>query len=549
MKKKKTLLLPEQMQKIARYEATFSEFVTLPEDYDDIEDYIQIEEEYQITLEDLLCAIRNLIKKNPTIKAFGEDWVYPLGQLEAAFGIGIACGEDDDDNDEEVTPDTIRGLPVTAEDVFARIWFELYDLWTMWDDEACISEIQEVPEYQKEIELFFAEREKPVGERTFTDWQKKGYIRSFESDDRVRNASEAELHVCRQFTEELIERDSGTALHLKGYACYGGNRLYPCAWPASRDCIARLFEKTDDPQYANTLGYIYYYGRCTDGVPEYEKAFEMFSIAAANGLYEGLYKLADMYRYGYACRKSPKTARNLYGMVYEDCRKKFLDGQDNSFADAALRMGNVFLRGIDEKVNPGVAYFYYLQADLAQRRRIEHTDFFGNTTVSINIRKALDETRELLGADFFKEYIEGESPWFVYDLLENNHRISVSAELSEEGNATITLERIPIHEWHDVTPILLTRSELDLCELTTEIQLQAINATFFFSSGAAGPEIVDWVGWDYEKKRFNLYFNNAPVGWISCDAYRFYGPKKAEPSGELGLPVERYRVCSRKRNI
>ncbi len=84
--------------------------------------------------------------------------------------------------------------------------------------------------------------------------------------------------------------------------------------------------------YANTLGYIYYYGRCNGGVPEYDKAFYYFGIAAANGLYEGMYKLADMFRHGYGCRESRHTARNLYGMVYEDSLKHFLQGRHANFA-------------------------------------------------------------------------------------------------------------------------------------------------------------------------------------------------------------------------
>ena len=191
-----------------------------------------------------------------------------------------------------------------------------------------------------------------------------------------------------------------------GNACYGGNSLYPCDWNTSRDCMIRLFEKKDDPQYANTLGYIYYYGRCNGGVPEYDKAFHYFGIAAANGLYEGMYKLADMYRHGYGCSKSMRTARNLYGMVYEDSLKHFLKGKNASFADAALRMGNVYAKGIDEEPDPTVAWYYYVQADYAAKIRAKDSDFFGNTTVVINIQKALEEMQEQLPEDYLQEHME-----------------------------------------------------------------------------------------------------------------------------------------------
>jgi len=534
MNENKAILQPDQMRAIARYEVTFTDIIPLPDDYDDIEDFVDVQCRYLFTLEDLYIALKNLAEKNPTIKDFGEGWYYPLSHLEEAFGIDAACGDDSDViYDEDVAPDCVRGLPFTREDIFARIWCEFEDDWTLQEDEDRISDVPAFRRYLQEIELYHAECNKPLDERTFTDQQKKDFISYFESDNRISHASEMELQLCRQFTEELCEKGSKTALHLKGYACYGGNRLYPCDWPASRDCMIRLYEKTDNPQYANTLGYIYYYGRCTDGEPEYEKAYEMFSIAAANGLYEGLYKLADMYLHGYACKKSPKTARNLYGMVYEDCRKKFLNGQDNSFADAAIRMGNVFLKGINEDVNPEAAYSYFLQADFAHRRRIEHSDFFGNTTVAINIRKSLDETKSLLEEDFFKEYTEEKQPWLMYSLLEDNNRIALIVEKTDDTSACIRAKRVPVKTGKSVRPILVTIPELDWCELTTEVTIEAINIKTTFNSEEDGPSLVDYVEWNWAEQRLDFYCTDNLIGWISCDAYRLYGPKKAAPSGNL----------------
>ena len=47
------------------------------------------------------------------------------------------------------------------------------------------------------------------------------------------------------------------------------------------------------------IGYIYYYGRCWDGQPQYDEAFRYFSVGAAGGIYESRYKLADMFAKGY----------------------------------------------------------------------------------------------------------------------------------------------------------------------------------------------------------------------------------------------------------
>lgn len=88
-KREKVLLLPEQMRAIARYETDFAELAGLPEDYDEITDYVEVREHYQYTLEDLREALRNLIEKNPTVGEFSNFWLFPLWELEA-FGINDA---------------------------------------------------------------------------------------------------------------------------------------------------------------------------------------------------------------------------------------------------------------------------------------------------------------------------------------------------------------------------------------------------------------------------------------------------------------------------
>lgn len=172
-----------------------------------------------------------------------------------------------------------------------------------------------------------------------TSAEKEAWLRPFEEDENLRMMDEEALAKARRYAEELCREDNVFALRLKGYACYGGNRLYECDWTAARDCMLRLRELTDDAEYANTLGYIYYYGRCNGGEPEYEKAFSQFSYAAANGLFEAIYKLGDLYSHGYGCRKSEETAQNLYHMVYNETKKKIPPGVRCEFCGCGASAG------------------------------------------------------------------------------------------------------------------------------------------------------------------------------------------------------------------
>lgn len=526
MGEEKIVLSREQLRQIARYELSFDKLVPLPERYEDIRDFVELPEAYSYTLKDLYAAVMNLLEENPAVEDYINYWYYPITQIPESFGLAEACGAVDG-----MHPNRIRDLPVEPEDIFASVWSDLDEFWLDSEEWERVADCPLFRELRARMELFFAERDRPIAERSFTIEQKTDFIAGFEYDQRVKQAGELELALCRRFTEELCAQGSETALRVKGYACYGGNRLYACDWKASRDCMLRLYEMTDNAQYANTLGYIYYYGRCTEGKPEYEKAFAMYSVAAANGLYEGLYKLADMYLHGYGCKKSPKTARRLYGMVYEDSRGKFIAGEDNSFADASLRMGNVFLKGIDEEEDAGTAYSYYLQADYAQRRRSEHNEFFGHVTVTNAIRRALEETRAKLGPDYFRDFIEMREPQPLYRLLEGNNRVSVFAEPQENGELKLTLRRVPVRAGREVEPVLLSMPELDQCGLFTELTLYAVNGRSDLDSEEIGPTVIDCAEWNFAKQRTELYSQDIPVGRISCDCFRLYAPEKPKPSG------------------
>ena len=219
-----------------------------------------------------------------------------------------------------------------------------------------------------------------------TSAEKEAWLRPFEEDENLRMMDEEALAKARRYAEELA----------------------------------------DDAEYANTLGYIYYYGRCNGGEPEYEKAFSQFSYAAANGLFEAIYKLGDLYSHGYGCRKSEETARNLYHMVYNETKKNFLQGYDANFADAALRLGKVFEYGIGTEANPAAAYCLYLEADYAAKIRAEHSDFFGDHSVAKRTGQALARVARKLSAEFFRDALWLDTPLPVVDFLEDGYRCELS---------------------------------------------------------------------------------------------------------------------------
>ena len=522
------IIEPDQMRALARYEFTFDKITDVSE-FD--ENRFVFPGEYAYTTEDLGEALKNIKAKNPTVKEFGDNWYYPMSTLEDAFRIREACGGDDEDENAEAG--LLSALPLTSERVFSSVWSGLEQIWSELNDDVRVGELDEISKYIDRISRFVANRGKPLSETDFSDEEKEGYIQQFNDDENLKKASDVELALCRRFVDELIPKDSGFALYLLGYSTYGGNVLYGCDWKTSRDCMIRLYDKTGNPTFANTLGYIYYYGRCTGGVPEYEKAFKEFAISAANGLHEGMYKIADMFLHGYACRKSESAAKFLYETVYEDCYNQFLRGQEGAFADAALRMGNVYLKGIGGEKDPEAAYYYFLQAGYAAKRRAARSDFFGDVNVIMGIKNSLEKTRKELPDDYFSDHISLERPRIFEYVIEKGYRGQITVERREDGKATVRVTRCPMRGQERPEPLLITYTPIDFCELADGLELEGINLKTSFGDF---PEVgfrYDSVEWNETDKRLDLYYDFDPVGWISCDEYRLYKRRKEKPSGRL----------------
>ena len=90
------------------------------------------------------------------------------------------------------------------------------------------------------------------------------------------------------------------SMRTLGYEYYEGTNGFPLDMEKSLYWLEKYFEATGDPDVARTIGYIYYYGRTTDGVPQGDKAFQYFAIGHIAGhYYEATYKLADCYLKGY----------------------------------------------------------------------------------------------------------------------------------------------------------------------------------------------------------------------------------------------------------
>ncbi len=166
-------------------------------------------------------------------------------------------------------------------------------------------------------------------------------------------------------------------------------------WRKSYDALKELFElEPGQGIYPNTLGYLCFYGRHTDGEPQYEEARIWFEKGAELYNIESTYKLADMLTDGLGGPVDKKLAFSLYAFLYRYCRDEFESGvKESKFADTALRMGRAYHEGKIRERNDMMALGYLLEAKYAIEWR-KQFDHYGDDTVEKNILRLIDECEQ-----------------------------------------------------------------------------------------------------------------------------------------------------------
>ena len=141
-----------------------------------------------------------------------------------------------------------------------------------------------------------------------------------------------------------------------------------------------------DIDYADCcLGYIWYYGRT--GQKDYEKAFRHYSRSMKRGNINSAYKVADMYKNGYAVEKD----YDKYVSIIEDLYPK-VKKEKNLFRpvpEIFTRLAHIRLE--QDRTDEAIMLFMQAKDFLAQR--IYHSAFFGNLSI---MKWLVDDLYELI---------------------------------------------------------------------------------------------------------------------------------------------------------
>lgn len=316
----------------------------------------------------------------------------------------------------------------------------------------------------------FDPERKPNANGKFTDEEKWEFL-DYWDDVKLPKAPSWVAGFYRRFLDELCAKDDRPALIKKAYACYGhGNAVYGQDWEASMECLLRAMELKPETYIANTLGYMYYYGRTNGGVPEYDKAFYYFTIGAAGGACESRYKLADMFWHGYYVAKAPHIAAQIIRDLYNEQLKIFCwEWYGCEFADVALRLGNVFRDGYDGEPNPDRAYYYYLQARCALKERREHGNDYGDDKVAAGIDRAIREILPQTDYASPRQTVRVDVGELLRQSLKVRPRMAMTVREGADGKLKLTFRLVPFAYEKGQPRLFLTIPEAGYCGRKTHL--------------------------------------------------------------------------------
>ena len=412
---------------------------------------------------------------------------------------------------------------VTEADMLNHVWQCLDDIsWEYdYDDKVMAAVLKDL---KADLTLWTESKGKEIPERI----QRK--VAEQFDDDTIDKESPATQKLFKKCLDALCDKKDPKSIQRRGYCYYCGTKIYPNDWVKARDAFIEYYQLTGDASAANTLGYIFYYGRCNKGVPEYEEAFKYFSIGHAFTYFESTYKLADMFAHGYGVVKDGKTANHLYWSVYEQNLKRFIkEDYECKFADAALRMGNCFRYGYGAEVDLATAYYYYLQADLAIRKRTEVANHYGDTVVFNGVQRALEETRQEYTKKCRTSHYRNPF-WLEWTLIDHRR---CKLKIRELKGGALQLKASPMKRRNErKAPLMLIAVPMsDYCELKDKIHIKtAANSTYSIPGG--GSEIIfdsyeyNWDG------RTRFYFGDELVGEITTERYTFTAPARKDLAPE-----------------
>ena len=417
---------------------------------------------YTLTAGDIAAALRNINKADDCLEVF-KQW----------FWVIINIFYEDLNIEDRRKEEYLIDLPADDDEMFAvaygmteRLYWGLEERFSSKEEEEkYIVSFEDEPDWDKDlkdksvversaykvvcddiisrVESYEHNRELPRQEWIYSVSQKKHIAAAYEDEEGLENLTAEEIELYRSFVTDLEKEGDVQALKSLAWGYYEGNAAFSRNFFLAEKYLQKLYLKSGGPFAANSLGYIYYYGRTNNGIPDYKKAFSYFSAGALAGVDESIYKAADMLIYGRGTPQNVDIGLNLIIDGYKDSCIRFCEGEyDCKFADYALRMGNICRDRLVYNMSMRDAYKFYLEAELAIKKRRSVCSYPGDDTVEFKIRTELRKIRDSLGLDINKRELKADFPVYINQLYEDRFPVRVTLKVNKNARkGSLKVER------------------------------------------------------------------------------------------------------------
>lgn len=450
---------------------------------------IKAEEEYRLRPEDIAEALRAINEYRDCLNRF-KEWFW---LIQNVFYDKLQIKERYKEDIFSDAPETEDELFSTVYSLTDGLYWKLEDRFvTREDTEKYIVKFEDEPNWNdgflgtgieetaykavcedisSRVRTYEYNKDLPKDEWLFSVSQKRHIINMFEEDMDIRKAPMSVRKKYKEFVKDLYALGDAQAMKILAWGYYVGNSVYRQSFKQAEKYLLKLYEKNADPFAANSLGYIYYYGRVGKNGPDYEKAFRYFSYGALAGIDESIYKCGDMLIHGMGTQKNVDMGINLIVDGYKDTYDRFCDGEySNKFADYALRMGNICLEKLIFGMGARDAYKFYLEADFAIKKRMETGQYFGDDVVLVKISDALRRVREEFKLDINRSVLKADFPLYISHFYDDHFPVKVS--ITKKGTSYhLTLSRFKLIPGIE-SQVLVSLPELSYVNLMSEISFR-----------------------------------------------------------------------------
>lgn len=158
--------------------------------------------------------------------------------------------------------------------------------------------------------------------------------------------------------------------------------------------------------------------------------------------------------------------------MYNETLEQVITGcYESKFADAALRMGHLYRKGIGVQKDLEMAYRLYLQAEFAVRMRMNCCDYYGDSTVLASVRQAKREVQPQLPFRTDTTVLRTDHPWMLQPTAQGEE-YHLSVRNMADGMLRLTARKAeekdkPVRRSFVIIP------ECDYCDLLSSFVMYA----------------------------------------------------------------------------